>query len=343
MGRIRDIFQAYFLTYLISFCFGYAPYFVVRGSQTRYLKRSVYYVLILGVIQISMFIYLAYYLYTIPKSTENSLLYDLLIMLQFWTTGITVLTEIILSKLYAKKLVKSFNKLLTLEHMLVDKFKFRIPYGKIALKSAIPLFPTILIEFPQGIFLLMTSLKRHNYAYAYMAYILCGVYLMSAMQIINIQFLNAILIFRSLYSEIKRCLIEDFLTLSPHVFITGFDELRLAQTLKDLSRIHQQLCRILRNLNKIISIQILLSFAFYYIELCVYSYVWILSYFTESEIRISVRNTATLLGFVAITRLGSGIISSHLCVQEVPQLLRILYKISLLRSEKLKREVRFYI
>ncbi|GJQ69121.1 hypothetical protein Trydic_g6283 [Trypoxylus dichotomus] len=258
-----------------------------------------------------------------------SLLYDFTQNVLYLTSSAAITSHMVLNKLYARKFIDTFNRLYNIEQILMGEFQTEIPHKKIAYISIVPISICGFLEC-SGMIAATVSFFAVKHYILFVASI-CFIYASLSLHVVHGQFLNGILIYRSLFSGIRNHLIEFFATLHA--------EAKSLQALRNSSKIHQELCENLRNFNELFSIQLLFSFTFNCCQICLYMFVWALSLSSENEKDSLPLMMMLLLCLEIVLKLGATIINSHLCTNEMSKLMAQLYKISNSRGIQVENEI----
>ncbi|GJQ69122.1 putative gustatory receptor [Trypoxylus dichotomus] len=330
MGRTSDVFTAYFNMYLISRYYGHASYLIEEKVGYRRFTFSKRYFIISSAIQATILVYIhCMWLYWLDTFTRLSLLYDVTQTVLHLAASAALTSHMVLDKLYTRKFIDTFNRLYNIEQILRHEFQIEIPHKKIAYISIVPISICGFLESTGMIAAMVGFFVTKNYILFVAAIFMT--YGLLSLQIVHGQFVNGILIYRSLFYGIKNHLTEFFATLHA--------ETKCIQVLRNSSKIHQELCENLREFNELLSIQLLFSFTFHYVQICLYMFEWILSLSSENE-KDSPHMMAMLLVCLAIAlKLGATIINSHLCINEMSKLMAQLYKISNSKEIKIEKEI----
>ncbi|GJQ69120.1 putative gustatory receptor [Trypoxylus dichotomus] len=282
------------------------------------------------VIQTIIFVYIDYMsLYWLETFTRLSLLYDVTQKVLHLASSAAITSHMILGKLYARKFIDTFNRLHSIEQILKGEFQADIPHKKIAYISIVPILICGFLEC-SGMIAATVSFFAVKHYILFVAGIFFA-YASLSLQIVHGQFLNGILIYRSLFSGIRNHLIELFATLHA--------EVKYLQALQNSSKIHQELCENLRDFNELLSIQLLFCFMLHYVQICMFMFVWVL--FLSSENEEDSRPLMMMLLFCLgiVFKLGVTIINSYLCINEMSKLMAQLYKISNSKGVKIEKEI----
>lgn len=266
----------------------------------------------------------------------------------------------VLSKFYALDIIKFFREILEIEDRLRKNFGIEISHTKTAYTTLMVFLIIFLIEayLPLVGFIYFST----GQDYFRLICVTCISYITISSHIIQVQFCTVILLFNTEFSAIRNFLLKHFGNLPLHNFIPAHDGVHYADVLRKIASVHQDLSENLRKFNKLLSIELLMSFAYLYLQFCIFVFSWILLACGCSQVGLIFKITFSLWNLTIFLTLVTIPTSSHLCINEVimeiyffnlmhywklffqiVQLTRVLYKLSNLKSTNLRIEVNTYI
>ncbi|GJQ69126.1 putative gustatory receptor [Trypoxylus dichotomus] len=249
---------------------------------------------------------------------------------------VAVTSQIILGKVHIEKFMRIFNKLYKIEKELRNEFQIEIPYRKIAYASIALTLTSSFLEIIGFLSAVMGYLVNRYYM-PFLVSIYVS-YTLLSLQVVYGQFLNGILIYRHLFSGVGNYLMDFFMSLAPDAFM---DDIRVAKSVRILrisSRIHQELCENLRKFNELLSIQLLLSFACHYVQICLQAFFMIIIFSADDKKHLYYVLVMIFILVAVILKLGVGIINSHLCINEMSKLTHLVWKMSTLKNAEVRKE-----